>query len=258
VDTTTVQVGDLCLGLRVNDEATERRLRDLLAPHIVDDVEAPSNVSLAVGTDGGTTRGVHLLYRSSTRELRTPSLGRLLRAVRAQLDSFAPPPEGRIRLHARALVADDHAVLVDRLCDAQLERVEPRLARIGYRRSDAPFAEIDTATGELVLGPPRVDFAPAATAALEADAPVGDREVPLDGRRLPVRSMLVIDPSTPGTPVTNPAGLLLGVSSLTVDRHRHVDPDGVRLLASWLTEGRLSLRDEIDGDAILDVARSSG
>jgi hypothetical protein len=258
VDVITVQVGDLYVGLRANDEAIEQRLRDLLAPHVVDDVEAPPNLSLAVGTDDGTRRGVHLLYRSCARELRTPSLGRLLRAVPAQLDGYAPPPRDRIRLNARALVAADHAVLLDGRCDAQLERAEPRLARAGYRRSDAPFVEIDTATGELVLGPPRVDFAPAAAAALEADDPPGDREVLLDGRRLPVRSMLVIDPSTPDRPVPNPAGLLSGLSSLAADRHRRVDPEGVRLLASWLKDGRLALRPAIDTEALLEVARSLG
>jgi hypothetical protein len=258
VDVITVRVGDLFLGLRTNDEAIEQRLRDLLAPHIVDDVEAPPNLSLALGTDEGARRGVHLLYRSSARELRTPSLGRLLRAVPAQLDGYAPRPQDRIRLNARALVADDHAVLIDGRCDAQLERVEPRLARAGYRRSDAPFAEIDAATGELVLGAPRIDFAPAAGAALEAHAPPGDREVPLDGRRLPVRSMLAIDPSILGRPAANPAGRLLGLSPLVADRHRRVDPEGVRLLASWLTEGRLELRFDIGPDALLDLARALG
>lgn len=247
----SVQLGELVLGVRANDPALTTQLRALLAGHVIEDDKTPPNLSLALG---GRSGDKHQLCRSGAFVLRTTSVGRLLRAVPLLLDGYAPPRPGLVRLNAWVLVGAGDAVLVDRRYSDSLERLEARLARRGYRRSDGYFAEVDPGTGEVVLGPPRVAFAADAAATLEAP---DDREVELaEGWRRPVRSLVTIEEESGDGEQPTPARRLWGLTPL-VAHHRRMDVPGLRLLAAWLLDGRLEGGRRLD-DAELLAAVTGG
>jgi hypothetical protein len=239
-----VQLGGLVLGVRANDASLTARLRELLADRIVEEGDTPPNLALALGSG----RDKHQLCRSGAIVLRTASVGRLLRAVPLLLDGYAPPATGVARLNACVLVGRDAAVLVDRRYTDALERLEPRLARRGYRRFDGFFAEVDPRTGEVVLGPPRLAFAAEAAATLE---PPGDREIdPGEGGRYPVRSLVAIGGTSAEGESPTPGRRLWGLTSLVVHRQR-TDVPGLRLLAGWVLDNRLEDRPPLDDAGLL-------
>jgi hypothetical protein len=182
--------------------------------------------------------------------LRTRLLGRLLRAVPLLLDGYAPPPKGLVRLNAWVLVGSDEAVLVDRRYTESLERLEPRLARNGYRRWDGYFAEVDPAAGEVALGPPRLILDADTAAALE---PPDDREVgAVDAARRPVRSLIALEDEEGDGQQPTPARRLWGLVPLAVHQRR-TDVAGLRLLAAWLLDGRVAGGRRLDDAELLSA-----
>ncbi len=254
-DIITIEAGDLLLGVRANEPEAERWLRDLYAPSVVEgEVTPPPNVSVALGEKEVVGRSMHLLYRGQTREVRTTSVGRVLRAVAAHLDSWLPALPGTTRLSARVLVGGNGAVLVDRHFDPAVVRAERRLRRVGFVQADVPSVDVDSETLDLVLRPPRVVPEPAAAARLDAVHPPGDDEVVLDGRRLPLLRILAskrpLEPGERDAAANDLVWLATGMGDH--DRFSKADLDVVaRLFANGLVDVRPNVSD-VD---LLDLVR---
>jgi hypothetical protein len=167
--------------------------------------------------------------------VRTPSLGRLVRAAINHLDAYDPRPTRSIRLDARLLVHEHQAVLVDPSLGPTTERVERRLERLGYRVADVAHVMIDEQRLEVVTHPPRFDMDKAALSALNREFPPETIEFSPRGSALPVRSFLLrsVDPERKPSPAVQLAAL----TRLAAPNARSITPSdlgvGGRLLAAW-------------------------
>jgi len=246
--TTTYRVGERFIGVRSTDPAVAARLASLLPSLVVDDVEAPCNLSLKLGGDDGPVRDFHLLYRGQSTFVRTSSIGRLLRATLSHLDGYLDPVPGTARLNTRVLVRDGEAVLVDGVLGSHVQNTERRLAQLGYRVADVYGAALDRQTLELVLWQPRVDIDADALASLDEELPVQGSELGLIDARFPLRRVLSYIPdSNEDRPsvrrlaelaplATDMAGRLRAEDLELV---RHVDEAGLVTRLARVDDGRL-------------------
>jgi hypothetical protein len=111
----------------------------------------------------------------------------VLRSVAA----LTQPLQGStLRVRAHALIGPDgHAVLVDNRIAGGLSAEEQRLARLGYRRVDAPFVVVDHETNEVVLAD-AVAVLGVDTVGLERSWPVPVGGDGLLGGRVPIRTIV--------------------------------------------------------------------
>jgi hypothetical protein len=224
-----VRVGGLIIGVRTNDEAVHDLLLAALRPLVVADVEAPPNLSLALGEDDGRVRGLHFLYRGGLSVVRTSSRGRLLRAALRHLEGFATPPPETTPLNAKLLLRDDDAMLVDDRFGGTVDVLERRLHRMGLHLVDVHAPMLDRDTMEVMLEPPHLDFDADGRAEIDRRHPPASHEVELHDARYRLRGLVVWgDPEPDGR---SPAQRYAELTALAADRHGNVDADDLDLLA---------------------------
>lgn len=155
---------DLHIGVRASDDRLDDFLRRVLAAHLVTDVEAVPNYSIALASAPKNTRaaGFHLLHRNSYRVLRTRDPSRLVRGLFNHLDSHEEPPEGVIRINGLPLIGERGAFVAPTILRQYLAQMERRLNLRGVRIVDSPWALVDHVRGELIVPEPSltVDWTP--------------------------------------------------------------------------------------------------
>jgi hypothetical protein len=184
-------------------------VRALLARYVVDGVKAPPNYSVRIGgsdAEGRGGRDLHLLYKSSTKAVRSRVPSRVLRGLVTYLASHTfTCPLDRLRTSAVALLADGDAVLAPPFLLRSLDVLQPRLERAGLRFVDAPFVQIDPAAAEVVVEPSALDVDDSILQALDGRFASSDREPPaVEPGRYPLRGWAVrvdrglVGPVSPG------------------------------------------------------------
>jgi hypothetical protein len=121
-------------------------LGDLLVPG---DHEA--NLSVVVGQTPST---LHRLLWGACTVARSRDPQRILRALDRHLGAHRPVPAELLRLDAVAAVGSRGALLLPPAARQQTSRLQGHLRKAGFELSDAPYAEVDPATGELVVSDP--------------------------------------------------------------------------------------------------------
>jgi hypothetical protein len=224
-----VRVGDLIIGVRTNDEATSALLLGALRPLVVSDVDAPPNLSLALGEADGHVRGLHFLYRGGLSVVRTGSVGRLLRAALRHLEGFAPPPPEATRLNAKLLVRGDDAILVDSRFGGTVDVLERRLHRLGFRLVDVHAPLLDRETLAVRLEAPRLDVDSDGRGEIDRLHPPTKREVELHDGHYRLRGLVVLgDPEPDGQ---SPAQRYAELTPLATGGDGNIDADGLAVLA---------------------------
>lgn len=176
-----------------------------------------------------------MLYRGVTGVVRTRDLRRVLHGLLGYLSSFVEPADDEfLRLDAVSLVKDGVAVLVPAEVRSALPTIERRLHAKGIGVADRPWATVDIATGQLVLGEPQlaVDWAvldelASSEMATGKDGPVAPGRYPLVGWGFGV------GPDTRG-PISRAVAVTLAGARL-VDRDALSSQDALERLARVLT-----------------------
>ena len=162
------------MGVRSSNQAMHDLLRQTLAAHLVDDVDALPNYSVLLAGDDPESkdRAFHFVYRGFNPVVRTRDPQRLVTALLARLAGHLDDERGdRIRLDALALVAGDVAVLAPSEIRYVMPTLERRLNAKGLRVVDQPWTALDTETAEVVVEEPALDLDPAARERLVAAFP---------------------------------------------------------------------------------------
>ena len=232
-----MRVGDLAVGVRVNDGNTLEIVRGVLRPSLVEGVDASPNLSLAIGGQRGRVRDLHRLYRGSATVLRAPSLRRLLSATVAHLDAFLPAPEGLLPLVGDLMIGDGGAVIVRDVFGAR-PVPDRRLARLGFRQVDVVTPALDIATLEIVVTPARIPIDHDALAAI-VDRDSAEMSALTVERRFPVRAIVLLGAKPDSVRITSSARRLASLAPLVERPHaalRATDLEAV---------GRLATRTEV-------------
>lgn len=161
--TSAYQVGGYQVGIRADSPATEELLGRALAPYrIAEAAGVADNFSVALPeqTDSGATP-LNLLLAGDQTVVRSRSRRRVLAALAAHLsDVLRDAEDGLLRASSVAALSGDAALLLPPATLYCLDRLQPRLARLGVRLSDEPVALVDAAARELVVPKPTVAVAP--------------------------------------------------------------------------------------------------
>jgi hypothetical protein len=248
-----VRVGDLIIGVRTNDEAMGALLLGALRPLVVSDVDAPPNLSLALGEANGHVRGLHFLYRGGLSVVRTDSRGRLLRAALRHLEGFAPAPPDATGLNAKLLVRGDDAMLVDGRFGGILDILGRRLHRLGYRLVDVHAPLLDRETLEVRLESPRLEFDPDGRAEIDRRHPPTPQEIELHEGRYRLHGLVVWGNAEPDG--QSPALRYAELTPLTVDRDGNVVADDLDLLARLTQACDITRIEYPDARQLLSVLR---
>ena len=152
--THTVQLDDLQVGVRWNDDEVGDLLGRLLGERIVTDGTANADYSVVRQAGEAGSPGSYLLYGGQTVLIDSPSLGRAVRGLVRYLDAdrLAETP-GRLRLAVTAVVGPGGADLGPAMMRTQLLGVEGRLNEREQFLLDAPWVYVDPETAELVWEP---------------------------------------------------------------------------------------------------------
>jgi hypothetical protein len=224
-----VRVGELIVGVRTNDEETRTLLLGALRPLVASDVDAPPNLSLALGEVDGHVRALHFLYRGGLSVVRTDSPGRLLRAALRHLEGFAPPPPDTIRLNAKLLVRGGDAVLVDSRFGGTVDVLERRIHRLGLHLVDVHAPTLDRATLEVRLEAPRLDVDTDGRGEIDRRHPPARHEVELHDDRYPLRELVIWgDPDPDGR---SPAQRYAELTPLAMGRDGSIEANDLDVLA---------------------------
>ena len=188
--TGSYRLGDVLLGIRADSEETDHLLGRIFASVRDDGAgEAPPNFSVVMpSTSKSSTKGLNLLLYGDTTIVRSRSPRRVVMGLAQYLSSLLESPESDLlRVQAVAAVRDNHAVLLPIEMGATRERLQPRLARLGFSLIDAPHVFVDGAAGQLVVPEPNVMMDVDAIATLpeprpgrSEGAPVGPGRFALD------------------------------------------------------------------------------
>jgi hypothetical protein len=178
--TTAFAVGDYHVGVRMDSEATGEMLGRILgALRLPEGTRAPDNFSVILGGSGG--RGVKkelsLFLRGDEAVVRSRSPRRVVRALLSHLSSLVAADDGLFRTLNLAMLVDGEAVLLPAEARDWIEKLQPRLARLGVRLSDEPVTRIDLERLELVVPEPLLPIDPAALEEL-AEPALGRTELP--------------------------------------------------------------------------------
>jgi len=219
--TDTYRVGEWHVGVRSDSPATRATVRRLLATHHVAGAEAPANLSvrLAAGSSASGERGeraLHLTFQSCQVRVRTRDGARALDGLLHQLQAFLPREPGCLVVQAAPVVSTDGAAyLLPAEALAWLKQLQPRLARLGLRLADVPFATVDPVSAELVVPVPGVEHDRAVVDA-HASLPRGGSEL---ARVLPGRYPLRAWAWPSGPDLTGPGAVALALAAIlrTVD-----------------------------------------
>lgn len=154
-----MQAGGVHIGVRADSEALGVALRSALAANVVDTVEAPANYSVRLGA---APDDFSFLYWGGTTAVRTLDARRLLGALFRHVFAHGDPPPGILRGTGLVVEREGQVLVAPPSLRNDLARLEPLLARRGFAVLDDPWAEIDVATGELVVRelPHSVSWAP--------------------------------------------------------------------------------------------------
>lgn len=148
----TLDLGGNRFRITTSDPDTATRLGEILAHHTIDDdallgfrLTLPGGPAQRCSSAGGGAglavlvdcTGV-VLARSREPEAVLAALGGHLTALH---HGTPAPPVARLRV--RALLADDHAILVAPPLLSRPPVVERRLSQLGYRVADVPFVDVD-------------------------------------------------------------------------------------------------------------------
>lgn len=175
----TFRVGRLHVGLRCSNHAFHDLLRETLAGHLAEHVDAPANYSILLAGDDPKTkdRAFHFLYRGVVPVVRTRDPERLLAGVMSHLAGHLESgPDDDLRLDSLALVRDNVAILVPPAITYLIPRLERRLNASGLRVVDQPWSALDPETAEVVVVEPGLEVAHSARARLVAATP-GPRRI---------------------------------------------------------------------------------
>jgi hypothetical protein len=174
-DNATFRIGDHHVGIRADSpNAADVIDRALSAYRGEPDPAVPPNYSVVLGDPvSGPSRDLRLLRWQNTTVVRSRSTSRVLHSLAAHLSSIFATPEGLLRTTNVAVVRGGDAVLMPPSIVGDLEKLQPRLAREGWRPVDEPYAVIDPATDELVVPEPVIR--------LDGDV-IGELEEPTLGR----------------------------------------------------------------------------
>lgn len=157
-------------------------MRAVLAPHLVDGVDAPASYSVLIRLAGGTDqrhRELHVLYRSSLAVVRSRSPRRVLQGLCSYLSGHVEKERaGLVRLAGMPVVGGDGAVVAPWVLRHQRPQLEARLRRLGLRVVDVPFVSIYPRTGELVVPSPALELASEVLDLLEPSEPPASPEPP--------------------------------------------------------------------------------
>jgi hypothetical protein len=181
-------VGDLHIGVRSNHAALAAVVRRALAAHLVDDVEAPPNYSVALGDAHDMGDPFHFLYRGSTRIVRTRDANRLVRALLNHLSGHGVVADDELRVFGVGLVGARGALIGPYALRQHRDQLERRLTSAGVRFCDTELVHVDWRRREVVMSEPRleVDWSalealPSITPTTASDPMVGPGRYPLIG-----------------------------------------------------------------------------
>ena len=171
----------MLLGVRSSNLAVHDLLRQTLAAHLVEGVDAPANYSVLLAGDDPESkdRAFHFVYRGFNPVVRTRDPERLVAALLGRLAGHLDHGRSEhLRLDSLALVTGDVAVLVPAEIRYVMPSLERRLNTKGLRVVDQPWTAIDVETSELVVAEPALDLAPEARARLVGAFPRPRRPEP--------------------------------------------------------------------------------
>jgi hypothetical protein len=213
----TVQVDDMRVGVRWNDDEIGSLLTELFAASLVTDGEAPAAYSLVRRPGDAGAADSHLLYGGSTVLVDSTSLGRAIRGLVRYLDAerVAGTP-GRLRLAAAAVVGPGGATLGPGSVRGQLLQIEDQLNDRDQVLLDAPWVYVDPATAELVWEPAGLDVDQSVLDDLADGDPFASDGPDQQVRRFPIGSLFFLTGPDQDGPLGR-ARALLDSASLLVD-----------------------------------------
>lgn len=221
------------VGVRCSDAEVLARLRDALAAHVVDGVDADPNVSLRVGESRRGRRDAHLVYRRGFRTYQSFDLDDAIGAALDVVHTLRMPEAGLYAVHARALLAGEHAVLVSEGFADAIDGHRRKVTAAGFTVARHSPVLVDLASGEVVL-------------------PAGGDPVAPATRRVPVRKVVVFAPMADD--VASPVVRLSHFTALVAGRGApttHVDLEALVTLQERLPFVRL---DRLDARSVLSAA----
>lgn len=145
-----VQVGDLRIGVRAQDQESQVWLTALLAPLVVDDQDVSANYSLRRSND---PRALHLLYWGGCLVARSRTEDELVRALDAHLGGHTPPPPTAVRLDAIALRRGDDVVVLTHVDPTFVAKVLGRLRDPEVHVEVRPWVDVDAETMQMTARP---------------------------------------------------------------------------------------------------------
>ena len=225
-----MQIGDIVVGVRTNDDELYNLLGRVLAPRVVEGVEAFPNVSLWFGRRAGRVRDFHVLSAGATPVLRTTSVGRLLRAALHLLEGYRPPPAGLIGCNGWAVVGPNGAVLVTDVFGERFGLTDRELARRSRRLLDVPRPLVDPSTLEVVVPEPALGYDADGLAELDARFPPRRDEAAFGAARTPIEGIVILGLRDEALKQTSPARRVAGLVALTYRWDRPTSATDVRLL----------------------------
>lgn len=184
-------VGDYRVGIRADSKRSEEivaRAFSALRSDGGDSVQ--DNFSVVLGDDSGRGVALSLLLAGDTTVVRSRSPRRVLSALASRLSSLVNEEVDPALLRATNLAAlvEGRIVLLPPRALYFLERLQPRLARLGARLSDEPLALLDAGACELVVPGSSISPVPEVLAELCDLRPTKSELPPLEPGRYPINA----------------------------------------------------------------------
>ena len=203
------------LGLTTDDPGAHAVLQRAFAS-LVTEANVPVNLTVRLGTD---PTQFHVLSWGTCPALRTLDVDRLAVGLRRFVGGHGAGPAGTVRTDFAAVVRDGGAVLVHRDFRERLVKDERTLRRGGLSVLEAPYADVDLTTGELVVSDPDVPVDDRAMEELRSLAPPRRRADPAvpPGRYHLVGAVVAGHPAGAELPPPQAAFALLRRVSVALD-----------------------------------------
>jgi hypothetical protein len=215
-DLLTFGAGGYVVGVRADTRLSATLLQRGLGARLIErDPDVPANYSVVLGDpfDAGQ-RELRLLLEGDEVVVRSRSVRRVLLALSAHLsalgDGTDPADDGLVRTHNLAIVSDGEAIVLPPGLAGARDRLQPRLARLGFRWLDQPVTVIDPGRAELVVADPAVGVDPAVLAVLAEARPGRSELAPVETGRYRLRAWTTLfddDGPAPTVPASLAAAL---------------------------------------------------